>query len=256
MVGAITQSTNNEICDAVNHLVMQFKYFSPSDKDIQILLDLATKLIPVEPSNGNARKGSIYLLCGDFEKGLHHIKVANNKLPGSNAEVLKFNSAITVSNHYFYLESQKYIDQIKKVTEHEPFEIINVGYGCLAFNKLKELIMDARRFEMSIDEKASELALRAAAVFESAGITDAEVAKYADVFGEVLRENQLMIGEECPTIKVGDSKNNWNPPTVFVVFRIKTSPERAADLYAESVERALVKFGSFPDALHLSMEAI
>ena len=256
MAASITETTSNEICEAVNELIMQFKYFSPRDKEILILMDMATKLIPVEPAIGNARKGSICLLSGDFEKGLHHFKVANYKLPGSNSELLKFNSAISTSNHNFYTESQKYIDQINKVTEHEPFELINVGYGCLAFNKLKELIMDARKYGMAIDENDAELALRAAAVFETAGISDAEVAKYADVFGEVLREHHLMIAEHYPTIKIGDASNNWDPATVFIVFKVKLEAEKAADLYAESVERALHKFGYFPDALHLSVEAI
>lgn len=195
------------------------------------------------------------VLLGNFDQALYHVKISNTGLPLDNKDLHLANSSTTIANCNFYLESQLYYYQIKNVSLVDPFIFLNAGINCLALIKLKELIMDANKFGIKLDEVKAGSATRAAEILESANVSDETVAKFADVFGEVLRENRLFNADLHPTIAIGDDSNNWHPHTVFISFKVKTDAVTAANLYKTSVKRSIKRYGAMPDALHLSIEA-
>ncbi|WP_019883309.1 MULTISPECIES: hypothetical protein [unclassified Methylophilus] len=255
MVATAPQTIDKDLTDKIRNLIFQFEHIPADSFVIRQLNADVDKLMKVDASRAHLHKASLNFLIGDFENVKYHVRVMNG-IPPESYQSLYYNSAIVLSNSYLYSEAIGYYESIIAKNELEPYEIILGGYNCLAFIKLNKLIKESLKLKLEFADKDISLAERASAILESANITDAEVAKYADVFGEVLRERRLMIGEYNPTVLIGDNQNNWHPHTVFIIFRVKTDPNVAADIYAESVSRSIQKYGAFPDALHMSVEAI
>jgi hypothetical protein len=255
MVASAPQTIDKELSDKIINLIFQFEHIPADSFVIRQLNAEIEKLMKIDASRGHLHKANLNFLIGDFDNVRYHIRVMNG-IPPASYQSLYYNSAIVLSNSFLYSEAIVYYESILAQGDLEPYEIVLGGYNCLAFIKLNKLIKESLKHNFTFDDKDIALAERASAILESAKISDAEVAKYADVFGEVLREHKLMIGEYNPTVLIGDDQNDWNPHTVFIIFRIKTDPSVAADIYAESVSRTIQKYGAFPDSLHMSVEAI
>lgn len=252
---AVPKPITDEIFDSINQLINKDEYQSDASFEIKRLFAQISKLMPVDPAWANLAKGFLYFIVADFENGKYHIEVGN-KLPTENRDSLNANSSIAYSNSSFYSDGQKYYSLVKEVASIEQYLVICGGFNSLAFHKLNELIVDAKKLNIEFEKNDVEIASKASSILSAAQITDAEVAKYADVFGEVLRENRLLVTSKYPTVIIGDDTTNWHPHTVFVVFKVKSNATTAAKLYKESVKRLIARYGAIPDALHFSIEAV
>lgn len=256
MVSANQQTIAPEVYESINNLIYQYRFFPTDSLEIRRLFASVQKLMDVDPAKANLAKSMLYWLIGDFDQAKKLVGVSNNGLPLDNKDLHLSNSATTLANANFYTESQHYYNLIKNVSLVDPWVLVNAGLNCLAFEKMKGLTMDASKLGIKLDEAKTDISLRASKILNEAQLTDNDIAKYADVFGEVLRENHVMNADLHPTITIGDDQSDWYPHTIFIVFKVRTDALTAAQLYKSSLKRSFEKFGTFPDALHISIESI
>ncbi|WP_024931088.1 hypothetical protein [Methylophilus sp. OH31] len=253
MVAIAPQTIDKDLTDKITKLIFQFEHISADTFVFKQLYAETEKLMKVNASRAHLHQASLHFLIGDFEGAKYHLRVMNG-IPPESYQDLYYNTSIVLSNCYFYSEAIEYFQRVNAASGLEPYQITGGGFNCLAFIKLNKLIKESLKLNLTFEDKDIALAEKASAILETAEIIDTDVAKYADVFGEVLREHELMIAGYHPTVLIGDDDNNWHPHTVFIIFKVKTDPETAAGLYRESVMRAIDKFGGFPEALHMSIE--
>ena len=249
-----SETIASDLIGELNVLLASARYIQIESIVIKKLLRGATQLMNADPSQANLIKAAINLLCADVEKVVYHLKLANN-LPSSNKPNLHLNSSVALSNLILYSKSQEFFLKVNDLTKVELFEFIDGGLGSLSIIRMNELFVKAEKMKLQIDHPKIELTSKAANVLRNNNISDVDVAKYADVFGELLREKRIMIKGEHPDIVVGDSSNNWHPETVFIAFKIEIDVIDATKLYKEGMKRLLSEYKDFPEYLHLSIEA-
>lgn len=254
MVAPKPKTIVEELFDSINLYISESNYLESDSFQIKKLLRDADKLMGPDPAQANIAKAMIYQLCGDIEKVYYHIRIANT-LPICSRSNLLLNSSISLSNLFMYEDAQYHYNLITEPNDSERSFINEAGRGCLSLIKLMELMTKAREMNLHFDDKDVELTTRATDVLKKHRIVDSDLAKYAGIFGEVLRENKLMIKTRFPDVIVGDVSNGWYPETVFITFKVNTDVTTAARLYKESVQRLLSNFKSIPDAVHFSIEA-
>lgn len=254
MAFAVAKSKADELIIALNLLIQEAVYLDVESVQVKKLFHSATQLMGADPSQANLIKAAIYQLCGNVEKVEYHLGLAN-KLPCQNKPNLYINTSIALSNLGLYIKSQEFFSKISDPTSVSLIEIIETGFGSLSILKMNELFMKAKKMKLNFNDEKIELTSRAAEVLINNNISDEEIAKYADVFGVLLREKGLMIKGTHPDVVVGDAENDWNPPTVFFKFKVGTDVRSAANLYKEGTKRLISKFDVIPEALHFSIEA-
>ena len=254
MVAPIQKTIAEELFGSVNAFIAEAAYLQEDSLEIKRFLRQASQLMSINPTEANIAKAMIYQLCRNVDKVKDHVRIAN-QLPALNKTLVYVNSSISLSNLGIYSEAQNYFSLVTEPNEVEPYLIIDTAFGCLSLQKLRLLLTRAKEMNLHFSDKDIELTSRATEVMNKYKITDSDLAKYADVFGEVLRENNFMIKSRFPDVVVGDKTNSWYPETIFVIFKIDSDAKTAAKLYKESVRRLLAGFDDIPDAVHFSIEA-
>lgn len=255
MANATPQTIGNELFESVNNLIKEGHYLQKDSTVIKRLAIEARKLMPREPSVANIVLAAISQLYNSPDEVVEHVRIAN-QLPNDNQGLLKSNSAVALSNAFLYTKAQKYLNLIEEPNCVEMNQLVESALGSLSILQLKKLIDKAKLMKLNWNNQLIELTERAATVLNKYEISDQLVAQYAEVFGTVLHENNLMLKETIPFIEVGDENNNWYPETVFITFRVDADYKKAAQLYKEATNRLITKYGSIPYAVHLSIEPI
>lgn len=255
MVAPIPKTIKEELFNSINELIYSCESFTHDSISIRKLLNQADKLMPVEPGEANVIKAMIYQLCWDVESVHKHVKIAS-KLPLDNRSNANLNFSVAYLNLGFYSLGQFYFNLLTEPDQAYSDHIINAGLGSLSFNKLNTLIIKGKEINLNFDEKMLQLNQQAVNLLNKHHITDADVAMYADVFGEVLNENKFFQKTQLPVIIVDDKDNNeFGSDTLFVVFKIDTDPKTASVLNKEAIKRLFAKFDLVPDSIHFSIEA-
>lgn len=249
-----TETVANETIESLNAMISSDSYFDLDSIQIRKLFANVNKLMPIDPAGANVIKAGIYQLCGDLENVEYHVGLAN-KLPTDSKKVITLNSVTALSNIGAFSKSQEHFRKIEAQDSIELFRLFESGVGSLSMIKLDSIFEKAKKMDLNYKDEKIQITSRAASILRANNISDEDVAKYADVFGELIRENRLMLKGSHPVITVGDSLNNWYPSTVFITFKISGSFQKAAGLYKEGTKRILEKFKSIPESIHFSIES-
>ena len=253
MAYAAPESIAKDLIATINQIINDARFIDINSSQAVKLLADARKLLAVEPSEGNIVLAGVYQICNMVDKVEYHVGLAN-KLPCINIPNLHLNSTVALCNIGLYSKSQVHFSQITEPNSINSYEIIDGGYGSLSIIKMNELLTRAQSMKLKINPEVLELTTRAKTVLNKHNISDATLAGYADVFGSLLREKNLMLKSTWPDIVVGDQSTSWYPETIFITFKVETDPKSAAGLYKEGTKRLISKFSHIPDALHFSVE--
>lgn len=251
------QTINNDIIEDINLLLLDGNFISLESTIAQRLLANARKLMPRDPSSANIALAAIHSLANVRDKVIYHVNNAN-KLPCDSVVNLYYNSAVALSNSGFYTLSQNYY---LKIQAHEGLiqtDMVDGGFNTLAFCAMNDLLGKFQLLKVQMTDytkDAIEFSAQARAVLDKHRVTDATVAAYADIFGDLLSENNLMLKTKWPEITIGDASIGWYPETLFITFKVGTDDATAAQLYKEGTKRLIKKFKKIPDAIHFSVEA-
>ncbi len=254
MVAPNPETIANELFESIYLLLLKNSYLQKDDLEVRRLFKRTDQLMESNVPAAHLAKANLHFLIKDYEAGQYHIKVANQWY-GEHKHSTLYNTVITLSRYSFYPEAQRYFNVIVDQILLEPFELVKAGFNCLAFSSLNDLILKAQKLDLTFDSADEALAKKAYAILKAANITDDDVAKYAQIFGNVFHEASVITSSEHPLIKIADKENNWSPPTVFIIFILNESTEVISKVYKESVKRIIKEYGTIPDALHFSVES-
>jgi hypothetical protein len=253
MAYAQKETIGDELIKEINLLIAEAKYIDEDSLHTKRLLHSAAQLMNADPSEANFIKAGIYQLCGNIERTENHIRIANN-LPNQNSDLLRMNSAAALANLGLYTKAQGFFCEVKEMFSNNLNNIVETGLGSLNILKLNELFIKANKMNLEFNHQTYQVISRAAEILSNSSISDKDLAQYADVFGSVLHDKRLMVKGD-PIILIGDNSNDWHPETVFIIFRVQTDFQNAAQMYKEGTKRLISKFSDIPESLHFSIEA-
>lgn len=252
------KTINNDVIDDINLLLLNGEFINIDSSDGKRLLANARKLMPRDPSSANIALAAIHSLANVRDQVIYHVKNAN-KLPNDSVVNLYYNSAVALSNSGFYTLSQDFYRKIQAQDGLIQSDMVDGGFNTLAFCAMNDLLSKFKLLKVTMTDytkDALNFSAQARAVLDKHNVTDATVAAYADIFGELLSEKNLMLKTKWPDITIGDESIGWYPETLFITFKVGTDDETAANLYKEGTKRLIKKFRSIPDAIHFSVEAV
>ena len=252
MVAAIPKSISDQIFDSINSLIEKTSYQDENSIDVKRILKEIDKLMPIEPAQANLAKALVYQCCGNVQQVDYHVKVAD-KLPCINKTHLNLNFAIAYSNLGLHSLALGYLNKVDEPDQAYFDHIVGAFKGNLSLFKFNELLIKAKKMKLDFDADNFKLTSKATEVLRKHSINDIDVAKYADVFGLVLRENNF-VSKGVPDVIVSDHEHG-DMDTVFVTFKINADTKTAAKLYKESTKRLISTYNSIPDGIHFSVEA-
>ena len=114
---------------------------------------------------------------------------------------------------------------------------LNIGACIGSFQRVSELMVQAKRANLDLRWGAIEEWARASAILADRNCSDEECAKLLDVVGEVLRPRSLFWLDAHPKVLPDEEQG-----TVLLRFRVAVSPDEAATMSGEYVQK-LVEAG-------------
>ncbi len=257
MASKSPQTIASDLIKRVNDLLQAGNFLDGNSFNVKSLLQEADKLIKIDPTKGHVAKAAIYQISNSELKMRDHFRIARQYTNNSDISVYSDN-AIGLANLGYFSEAQDLFTQfdlINYLTIQNIERTFEVGYQILAFSHLESWIDKAKKLALPITENNMVLTSKTVAILNKNNISDKLLSQYADIAGEVLRENKLMMQDKTPNFEVAEEENGWFPATIFITFKVNVDHLTAARLYKELTKRLIAKFEDIPDAIHISIES-
>lgn len=255
MVAVAPETIAKDLIQRVNSLILQGDYLDLDSFVIKSLLREVDKLMKFDVKSAHIVKAAIYQVCFDEEKMRDHLRIASANASSSDISV-SVDCAVGLSNFGYHSEGQdcfvKFDDPnyLSVIAMEKTFE---VGYQTFSLEHLQSLIVKAKKLNLKLIEKDVVLTSKAVAILRENNISDKLLSQYADIAGDVMRENKLMPQDRAPNFEIADQESGWFPPTIFITFKVNADHATAAELYKELTKRLIEKFDDIPDAIHISI---
>ena len=249
MISDTPKTIASDLTPLINALVIKTtRYLAPDDMQLRRLIRQAEQLIGADAAQGHSALAALYQLTGDRERTLHHIDNAIQLAPSTLDHL--GNKATNLANLGYYSEAQIFFD--RAVDPEKGKMTFGWGKGCIygAFRTMLRHLQRAREMTLELSGLDTEIAERAAAVLEKAGVTDADIAKVLDIFGGVVRQRRLFYAGQAPQVIVFDEIGQ--EPFIEMVFDFDVPPAEAHKIYLEFVDQVIEKMPAAPSVLSVS----
>ena len=226
-----------EVAAAVNEFTDRLTRIGDIDQlEFRRLLAATRRLQAVNVVAANCMQSTLYCYAGDDAQADAALK--NAELNGGGAEVtyrrvvnavtrLRASDALKLAEDAFNIVSGSVFQDADL-----PTAIAAVGAFQLASSFLDR---SSKKGVVAKMTRMTEILKPTAQTFESLGMSDSQVAAVVDEVGAVLRENNLVWLGGLPD--VGCLTTEQGGPVVSFAYRVDVSPERAAELNWQLVER-------------------
>lgn len=251
MSAAIPATVDEVIIGEVNNVLASGRFADPDSLKIRRLLKDAHGLFKVKPWMAHADFGCIYQIVGDVEKLRYSFKCSLEMAAGEYVDA-SIQKGICILNLGFFSEAQQLFKELGDPTYWKLVNILPILYGTLAFEFIDEFQFKAHKMKIDLTGLDFETASRATAILKKHGVTEDQLAAWADVAGDVIRENKLFLMGDGPDIDVADDDGDQ---CIYLTYRVKTKPQEAVALYQEVSKRLIHAFKQLPAVVNISVRA-
>ena len=226
------------------------RYFTPDSREIRELLARADKLQKANAFDAFIARSSLYTMCGDRENALAQIK---------KAEALGFNRhavaarCIALANLGYFSEAQEFYSSAADPTGGFFGKYGRMAVNCGALAAYERMLRVAEKMQLEVDTVLTRKILDALEIFAQVGITDADLGRYLDVAGEIMREQRLFYVGTSPEFFVWtkDEADQF----VHFTYRVPVEAGTAERLDTELITRFVDRFGSTPEPVSITIKS-
>lgn len=242
----------NHIIDAINMRLNAGNSITASEEFwLNGIKRDAEKLLKADASQGHIALAALMQLQWDEEKANYHIRCAKT---ASQSLTVKTQEVAIRSNFGRFSEVHHLLDETLDPRNGFFLENYHAALSSGAFQKLATNQRKAAEMNMDLSHFPTRTVEKIDRVLSEAGVPDEVAAHALDVGGQLLRENKLFWVGESVDIEIDDAPGHQ--PTVFLTFRIKESPKKAASMTFDLYERLLKAHPDHPSCLNIGFRAV
>ncbi len=237
----------SQLIEETNHLLNSLRHFLPKD-DLRLrrLMAEADKLMHADPWEAHTVKGMVCQLNGDFERALHHMDNAIKLAPGNPIGIA--NKSSILINFGFFAEAQKFYAKVGSPAEGNFPVATLLGFGAGAFCEMDKFIGIARKMKLDLAAFDVHTIENAARLMNKHALSDATMAGFLDVAGEIMREEGVVFCE-MPEVFAWDASDD---PVLSITYKLPVDAYRAEELDCELATRLVDRFSQIPSFLSVS----
>lgn len=246
----VLATKGSQLIQDANRLLDNLRHYLPKD-DLRLrrLLAEADKLMHADPREAHSIKGMVYQLSGDFEQALSHMDIAINLGPENPIGIA--NKCSVLINSGYFSEAQKlYVKVGSPEKGNFPMGTL-LGLGTGAYREMDKFLDVARKMKLDLAAFDAGTIGNAARLMNKHGLSDEELARFLDVAGEIMREENVVFCD-MPEVFAWDASDD---PALSITYKLPVDAYRAEQLDCELAERLVDRFSQIPWFLSVSISS-